>query len=114
MKKGKEICLGRIGRKSLRKLFKLASFCCCHEWSPGEIENGLNFSKLKYFVALTEAKEGIFVAGSWLTKDVSSSFTANKNPATIPRLLFQQSWIMAYYQRATNKKQLFDAKVKVF
>ena len=47
--KGADISLRGIGRNSLRKLSKLASFCCRHEWSPREIENYL--SNLKYFVA---------------------------------------------------------------
>ena len=45
----KDISLRRIGRNSLRKLSKLASFCSRHEWSPGrEIEK--DFSNLKHFV----------------------------------------------------------------
>ena len=37
--KGGKISFRKIGRKPLSKLFKLASFCCRHEWSPREIEN---------------------------------------------------------------------------
>ena len=57
-KGGKEISLRRIGRKSLRKLFKLASFCSRHEWSPREIENYLNFSNLTSL----ESKEKFLLA----------------------------------------------------